>query len=105
LESRILIVDDEKMISSVLARRLSIEGYDCLTAGNGREALSYFYKDDLSLIISDVRMPEMNGLDLLKNVKAVRPNMMFIIMNRLSGGRYGSTGHTFWESMTLSSSR
>ena len=80
MESRILIVDDEKMISSVLARRLSLEGYDCLTAENGREALSYFYKDDLSLIISDVRMPEMNGLDLLKNVKAVRPNMMFIIM-------------------------
>jgi len=49
-------------------------------ANNGREALGYFYKNNCSLIISDIRMPEMNGLELLKNVKAVRPNMIFIIM-------------------------
>jgi putative two-component system response regulator len=49
-------------------------------ANNGREALGHFYKNNISLIISDIRMPEMNGLELLKNVKAVRPDMMFIIM-------------------------
>jgi putative two-component system response regulator len=80
LEDRILIVDDEKMIYSVVARRLAEEGYACVMANNGREPLGYFYKDNFSLIISDIRMPEMNGLELLKNVKAVRPNMMFIIM-------------------------
>src|SRR4030067_3329886 len=80
LEDRILIVDDEKMIYSIVARRLAKEGYACVMANNGREALGYFYKDNFSLIISDIRMPEMNGLELLKNVKAVRPNMMFIIM-------------------------
>jgi len=80
LENRILIVDDEKMICSILAQRLSKEGYDCVMADNGREALTSFYKNDFSLIISDIRMPQMNGLDLLKNVKAVRPHMMFIIM-------------------------
>ena len=80
LEQRILIVDDEKMIYSVLARRLTREGYACMMANNGREALGYFYQNNFSLIISDIRMPEMNGLELLKNVKAVRPNMMFIIM-------------------------
>ena len=80
MENRILIVDDEKMVCSVIARRLAKEGYACIMAHNGREALGYFYKDNVSLIISDIRMPEMDGLDLLKNVKAVRPNMMFIIM-------------------------
>jgi putative two-component system response regulator len=80
LEDRILIVDDEKMIYSVLAQRLAKEGYACMMANNGREALNHFYKNNFSLIISDIRMPEMNGLELLKNVKAVRPNMMFIIM-------------------------
>jgi putative two-component system response regulator len=80
LEDRILIVDDEKMIYSVVARRLAKEGYACVMANNGREALGHFYKDNFSLIISDIKMPEMNGLELLKNVKAVRPNMMFIIM-------------------------
>jgi len=80
LENRILIADDEKMIYSLVARRLAQEGYPCVMANNGREALGLFYKDNFSLIISDIRMPEMDGLELLKNVKAVRPNMMFIIM-------------------------
>jgi response regulator RpfG family c-di-GMP phosphodiesterase len=80
MENRILIVDDEKMIYSVLAQRLAKEGYACMMANNGREALGYFYQNNFSLIISDIKMPEMNGLELLKNVKAVRPNMMFIIM-------------------------
>jgi len=80
LENHILIVDDEKTIYSVIARRLAKEGYPCVMANNGREALGYFYKNNCSLIISDIRMPEMNGLELLRNVKAVRPNMMFIIM-------------------------
>ena len=68
------------MIYSVIARRLAKEGYACVMANNGREALGHFYKDNFSLIISDIRMPEMNGLELMRNVKAVRPNMMFIIM-------------------------
>jgi putative two-component system response regulator len=80
LEERILIVDDEKMIYSVIARRLANEGYACVMANNGREALGHFYKDNFSLIISDIRMPEMNGLELLRNVKAIRPNTMVIIM-------------------------
>src|SRR4030067_2202160 len=80
LEDRILIVDDEKMIYSIIARRLAKEGYPCVMANNGREALGLFYKNDFSLIISDIRMPEMDGLELLRNVRAVRPNMMFIIM-------------------------
>ena len=48
MENRILIVDDEKMIYSVLARRLSKEGYTCVMANNGREALGHFYKDNFS---------------------------------------------------------
>jgi putative two-component system response regulator len=80
LEKRILLVDDEKMIHSILGQRLARDGYTCVMANNGREALGYFYKDNFSLIISDINMPEMNGLELLRNVKTVQPNMMFIIM-------------------------
>jgi putative two-component system response regulator len=80
LENRILIVDDEMTIYSIVARRLGQEGYSCVMANDGKEALGYFYNDHFSLIISDIRMPEMNGLELLKNVKTVQPKMMFIIM-------------------------
>jgi putative two-component system response regulator len=80
VEDWILIVDDEKMICTVLSQRLTSEGYSCVTAHNGKDALNLFYKGKFSLIISDIRMPEMDGLELLQNVKAVRPTMMFIIM-------------------------
>ncbi len=80
LDDRILIVDDEEMICSLLVRRLAEEGYYCLTANNGRTALARFRKDDLSLIISDLNMPEMDGMELLKNVKTLDSNMMVIIM-------------------------
>jgi putative nucleotidyltransferase with HDIG domain len=80
MEDRILIVDDEKMICSVLARRLNRDGYDCVMANNGREALNHFYKDAFSLIISDIKMPEIDGIELLRRVKETSPKMMVIIM-------------------------
>ena len=80
LEDRILVVDDEEVICSILARRLTREGYSCMTAHNGKEALNYFYKDSFFLIISDIKMPEMDGIELLKKVKAVHPNMLVIIV-------------------------
>jgi response regulator RpfG family c-di-GMP phosphodiesterase len=80
MEDRILIVDDEKMICSVLARRLNREGYACVMAHNGREALSHFYKDPFSLIISDIKMPEIDGIEFLRRVREMNPKMMVIIM-------------------------
>jgi putative nucleotidyltransferase with HDIG domain len=80
LEDQILIVDDEEVMCSILARRLTREGYTCVTANDGREALQYFYKHPFSLIISDIKMPEMDGLALLKRVKATNPKMMVIMV-------------------------
>lgn len=80
MEDRILIVDDEEMICDMLSRRLIKEGYSCVTAHSGREALTHFYKNAFSLIISDIKMPEMNGIELLKKVKAMHPKMIVIIV-------------------------
>ena len=80
LEDRILVVDDEEVICSILARRLTREGYSCMMAHNGKEALNYFYKDSFSLIISDIKMPEMDGIELLKKVKAMHPPMLMIMV-------------------------
>ncbi|MCX8116690.1 MAG: response regulator [Desulfobacterota bacterium] len=79
-EERILIVDDEEVICNVLERRLIKEGYLCVTAHNGKEALSRFYKENFSLIISDIKMPEMNGIELLQKVKAIDPKMKMIMV-------------------------
>lgn len=79
-EERILIVDDEEVICNVLERRLTKEGYFCATAHNGKEALSRFYKDAYSLIISDIKMPEIDGIELLQRVKAIDPKMKMIMV-------------------------
>ncbi len=80
MEDYILIADDEEAISSLLAKRLAREGYTCVTAKNGREALSHFYKDTFSLIITDIKMPEMDGIELLKRIRGINPNIRVIMV-------------------------
>jgi len=75
-----LVVDDEDVICNILARRLGREGYFCTTANNVKEALSHFYKEKFSLIISDMKMPEMTGIELLQKVKAIDPKMRVIMV-------------------------
>ena len=80
MAEKLLIVDDETALCSLLEERFTREGYTCVSASNGREALSLFHQSPFALIISDFRMPGMNGLELLQNVKAVRPDIMVIVM-------------------------
>ncbi|MEK7748970.1 MAG: response regulator [Bacteroidota bacterium] len=67
----ILVVDDEPSWRKVLALFLHHKGYDVKEAGSGAEALKALSKLKPDLIFSDVRMPEMNGFDLLDNIKKV----------------------------------
>jgi putative nucleotidyltransferase with HDIG domain len=85
MTEKLLIVDDETALCSLLVERFSREGYTCVPASNGREALSLFHQSPFALIIADFRMPEMNGLELLQNVKAVRPDIMVIVMTAFPG--------------------
>jgi two-component system response regulator PilR (NtrC family) len=65
----ILIVDDELSMREFLQILLEKEGYKTLTAANGSEAVKLIQANNIELVISDIRMPEMTGLDLLKEVK------------------------------------
>ncbi len=83
-KQKILIVDDEHSVCSVLSRRLATEGYLCTVARTGREALDQLYKDEFSLIITDIKMPGMDGIELLRNVRTSNPNVPVIIMTGFS---------------------
>ena len=76
----ILIVDDEQHIRSILCEILESLDYNVLAVENGREALEEVKKHSYDLIISDLMMPEIGGLDLLKQVKAISPDIVVIIM-------------------------
>lgn len=77
---RILVVDDEESLCSLLMEVLSEEGYQVDTATNGEEALSLFNKDPYPLVITDIRMSGMNGIELLRDIKERYLDTQVIIM-------------------------
>ncbi len=78
--ARVLIVDDEPAITVSLAKKLRREGYECLTANSGEEALELLASGPLDIVVSDVRMPGMSGLDLLKAIKSHDSDTQVIMM-------------------------
>jgi two-component system NtrC family response regulator len=76
----VLIVDDEPNYLIVLSELLSEEGLEVFTAGNGEEALKMVRQTDLDLIVTDMRMPGMDGLELLKTVKTINPDLPVIMV-------------------------
>jgi len=77
---RILVVDDEESIRKLLQKCLAGEGYKIDTAHDGQAALDKTLQRDYSLIITDVMMPRLGGLDLLKNLKVSRPEIPVVII-------------------------
>ncbi len=69
--ARVLIVDDEPVARELLSEFLTVKGYKVLTASDGKEALRRVKQDRPHLILLDVRMPEMNGLDVLRQVREI----------------------------------
>ena len=76
----ILIVDDEKNYTRILSAVLQEEGYETLTALSGREALDLLHAADVDLIITDMKMPGMDGIELLESIKAEHPDLPVIVM-------------------------
>lgn len=76
----VLIVDDEKNYLVVLEALLGPEGYEVVTANNGRDALRLVREADLDLVISDIKMPGMSGMELLEESKKIKPELPVIMM-------------------------
>jgi DNA-binding NtrC family response regulator len=68
-KSLILVVDDEESLRTVLSSELINEGYEVRTAADGDDAIQEMQKADFSLILLDIKMPRMNGFDVLKHIK------------------------------------
>ncbi|MFB3786672.1 MAG: sigma-54-dependent transcriptional regulator [bacterium] len=68
MKATILLVEDDRRYASRIAKNLSLDGYEVLTAYSGEEALDLFEKEAVDLVLSDIKMPGMNGIDLLKKI-------------------------------------
>jgi DNA-binding NtrC family response regulator len=79
-DATILVVDDEEMLRKVIHKILTKEGYDVHLASSGTEALEILSREEIDLVITDVKMPEMDGFDLLEQMKKNYPKLGIIVM-------------------------
>jgi two-component system response regulator AtoC len=77
----VLVVDDEESVRSMVAVLLQKEGYQVSTAQGGQEALNLLGEQAFDLVLSDIRMPRMDGLQLLDRIRALYPEITVIMMS------------------------
>lgn len=66
---RILCVDDEQAIQELVVMHLMLQGFEVRTAANGEEAVGFLEKEHFDLVLLDIEMPKMNGLEVLRYIK------------------------------------
>jgi len=69
----VLIIDDEKKICSLLSRIIELEGFKTLQANTGKEGIKLLKTNEVNIVISDVKLPDVNGVALVKDIKALKP--------------------------------
>jgi DNA-binding NtrC family response regulator len=80
MASTILVVDDEPGIRTMVQYELTQQGYKILSADSGVRALEVLGKESVDLILTDMRMPQMDGLDLVVQVRKAHPKLPIILM-------------------------
>jgi len=95
VSKRILIVDDEENARVALSKILTHEGFHVSSAGNGVEALNFLQNREVELIITDMNMPEMNGLTFLRELNRRHPQSNVIMITA-----YGEV-ESYLEAMNL----
>jgi CheY-like chemotaxis protein len=96
MNGRILIVDDNPNMSSLLSEMLEVFDYESERAADGIEAIDKVDQNNYQLVITDMRMPKMSGLDLLKRIKEMKPTMPVVV---ISGYALDDDGNSLMNSM------
>ncbi|MFQ5893627.1 MAG: sigma-54-dependent transcriptional regulator, partial [Nitrospinota bacterium] len=80
MAAKVLIVEDDKRTLDALARGLEGEGYETLLAHNGHEAVSRLARSEVDVVVTDLKMPYMDGMELLESVRSLYPDTIVILM-------------------------
>lgn len=73
MQNTVLIIDDEKKLCDLLSRIIGLEGFTVFQAFTGKEGLKILKAEDVQVVLSDVKLPDFNGVDLVKEIKKIRP--------------------------------
>lgn len=80
MAAQLLVVDDERNIREMLSRHYRLKEHEVAVAANGKEALEYLSRHRVDLVISDIRMPEMDGVELLRRIRVEYPMTRVLII-------------------------
>ena len=83
-KAKILIVDDEVRVREILSRKLTDDGYNCVTAPDGNTALKMLKTDPVELVLLDIMMPGKPGLEVLKEIKEKYPDIAVIMVTAIA---------------------
>lgn len=79
MKKKILLVDDEEGIQLLYREEFEDEGYQVISAYNGEEAMTLFRETPPDLVILDINMPGMNGIEVLRQMKEINPDLPVIL--------------------------
>ncbi|MDB5115609.1 MAG: Transcriptional regulatory protein ZraR [Mucilaginibacter sp.] len=79
-KGKLLVIDDEDRLRKLLARILQLEGYDVLEAATAKDGLRRLDNEVIDVVISDVKLPDINGIELTKTIKAAHPAVEIIVL-------------------------
>jgi DNA-binding NtrC family response regulator len=91
-EIRVLLVDDEEEFVSTLAERLELRGFQPFVAYSGESALEAFAEKEFHVVLLDLMMPGIGGLDVLKQMKSISPDMPVILLTGHGASESGIEG-------------
>ena len=83
---KIMVVDDEPDIGEILTRFLGQKGYEVVSFTEGRKALEYLKSNPVHLVLTDINMLEMNGAEVIRSARELKPGISFLVM----GSRLGT---------------
>ena len=86
-KGKLLVIDDEERLRKLLTRILQLEGFDVIEAATAKDGLRKLEHEVVDVIISDVKLPDINGIELTKTIKAAYPAIEIIVLTA-----YGTIG-------------
>ena len=91
-ETRVLVVDDEEELTSTLVERLEIRGFACEGVTNGAEALRRVEEGGFDVVVLDVKMPGLGGIEVIRRLKQSHPALQVILLTGHSSAKTAENG-------------
>ena len=77
---RVLVVDDDEAVRVTLAANLELDGFEVTEAENGQQALDFLAENEVELVLSDIRMPQMTGVEMAERIRELHPELPVVLM-------------------------